>query len=121
MEDDINGEFKVDVRVETANSRGALAHWQAPLREAEGNIENISIDQRDGRYHWVSMTLLVRNRIHLARIVRRVRAVKQSCDFIEKNSARPYKIGRIWKSYRNKPFIAMRHRPLLAPIHKRLK
>ena len=41
-----------------------------------GNIENIGVDAGDGRYNSVKLTLTVRDRTHLARVMRRVRSNK---------------------------------------------
>jgi (p)ppGpp synthase/HD superfamily hydrolase len=68
------GEFPVDIRVEVANQRGVLASVAAAIADMEANIENVSITERDGLYTTLNFTITVRNRQHLAHIIRRVRA-----------------------------------------------
>ncbi len=75
-EDNIDHDFQVDLQVEIANHRGALASLATSIANAEANIDNISVDQREGRYHNVSLTVSVINRVHLARVMRRIRATK---------------------------------------------
>lgn len=75
-EDDVLGEFKVDLLVEVSNQRGVLADIANAIALAEANIDNIVVDPRDGRYSDVKLTLTVRDRTHLARIMRRIRSVQ---------------------------------------------
>ncbi len=69
------GEFPVDIRVDTANQRGVLATVAAAIAEQSSNIENVSIDERDGRNSSMSFTILVRDRQQLANVIRRVRII----------------------------------------------
>ena len=75
-EQDIEGEFPVEIRVELANQKGALATVAAAISEEGANIQNVSIDDRDGLYTAMSFVVDVRDRQHLARIIRRVRAIR---------------------------------------------
>ena len=74
-EEDVQGSYPVDVRVDTANQRGVLATVAAAIAEEEANIENVSIEERDGRHSRMLFTISVRDRVHLAQILRRVRAI----------------------------------------------
>ncbi len=73
-DDNITGEFKVIITVEVANQRGVLAALASAISDAEANIGNITVDPRDGRYNNVIFSITVRDRIHLARVMRRIRA-----------------------------------------------
>lgn len=73
-DDAVVGEFKVEVTVEVANQRGVLAALASAIADAEANIGNIKVDPRDGRYNNVLFSITVRNRVHLARVLRRIRA-----------------------------------------------
>ncbi|MCW5589807.1 MAG: bifunctional GTP diphosphokinase/guanosine-3',5'-bis pyrophosphate 3'-pyrophosphohydrolase [Legionellales bacterium] len=75
-EESVEGEFPADLNVEIANHRGALALLASSIATAEANIDNISVIQRDGRYHQVLLTVSVKGRTHLARVMRRIRALK---------------------------------------------
>jgi len=73
-DDDVEGEFWVDITVEVANQRGVLAALATAIAEAESNIGNINVDPRDGRHNAVTFSISVINRRHLARVMRRLRA-----------------------------------------------
>lgn len=75
-EAEISGDFKVDLYIEVINQRGVLAQLATTIAAAQANIEDISIDNRDGRVNIVRITISVHNRSHLARIMRRIREVK---------------------------------------------
>ena len=75
-DDEVQGEFWVDITVEVANQRGVLAALATAIAEAESNIGNINVDPRDGRHNALTFSISVRNRSHLARVIRRLRANK---------------------------------------------
>ncbi|WP_371923207.1 bifunctional GTP diphosphokinase/guanosine-3',5'-bis pyrophosphate 3'-pyrophosphohydrolase [Legionella sp. 27cVA30] len=75
-DEDVQGEFTVDVTVEVTNQRGVLAALATAISEAESNIGNINVDPRDGRHNAVTFSLSVSDRTHLARVMRRLRANK---------------------------------------------
>ena len=68
--------FSVDIRVDTENRRGVLATVAAAISELSSNIENVAITERDGSYSSMAFTISVRDRKHLANIIRRVRAIE---------------------------------------------
>jgi len=70
----IKGTFAVTVRVDTHNKRGVLARLAAVIAESEANIENVTMEDRDGIYTSILFTMEVRNRRHLADIMRRLRS-----------------------------------------------
>ena len=74
-EKDIENEFAVDLRLLVHNKRGALAKIASALSELEANIENVNIDERDGLHNTMSFTVSVRDRIHLAKIMRHLRSL----------------------------------------------
>lgn len=74
-EKDVQGTYPVDIRVDTENQRGVLATVAAVISDMGSNIENVSIDERDGRFSSLMFTLSVRDRIHLANIIRRVKTL----------------------------------------------
>jgi guanosine-3',5'-bis(diphosphate) 3'-pyrophosphohydrolase len=75
-DEQVEGEFWVDITVEVENQRGVLASLASAIAEAKSNIGNINVDPRDGRYNEVTFSISVRDRTHLARIMRRIRANK---------------------------------------------
>ncbi|MBS0357700.1 MAG: bifunctional GTP diphosphokinase/guanosine-3',5'-bis pyrophosphate 3'-pyrophosphohydrolase [Proteobacteria bacterium] len=74
-EDDIEGTFKVDLTAEVINQRGVLAQLAGAVSAAEADIDNITVDPRDGECSRVQLTIVVRDRLHLARVMRRIRAI----------------------------------------------
>ncbi len=72
----VEGEFSVEIRVELENERGIIAKLATTITGAEANIEKISTVERDARFSIVNLSLNVRNRIHLARVMKRIRLIK---------------------------------------------
>lgn len=75
-DDEVQGEFWVDITVEVENQRGVLAALATAISEAESNIGNINVDPRDGRHNAVTFSISVFDRTHLARVMKRLRANK---------------------------------------------
>lgn len=72
----VEGEFSVELRVELENQRGIIATLATTITGAEANIEKISTVERDARFSIVNLSLNVRHRVHLARVMKRVRQIK---------------------------------------------
>ena len=72
-EDKVEGDFPVELRLLVQNQRGVLATVAAVIAETESNIESVSIDERDGTQSELRFTVTVKNRVHLARVMRRLR------------------------------------------------
>ena len=75
-ENDVQGEYPVDMRVDVANQRGVLATIAASIADLDANIVNVNIEEREGKYSTMFFTIAVRGRKHLANIMRRIRANK---------------------------------------------
>jgi guanosine-3',5'-bis(diphosphate) 3'-pyrophosphohydrolase len=73
---DVDGEFAVELRVEIENERGIIAKLATAITSKEANIERISTVERDARFSIVNLLLNVRNRIHLARVMKHIRLIK---------------------------------------------
>ncbi|MBB3190026.1 RelA/SpoT family protein [Halomonas cerina] len=71
--DDIDQDFPVALRLEMESRRGLVAELAGLITDAGANIERIGIEERDARLSIVNLTLAVRNRVHLARIIKRLR------------------------------------------------
>ena len=71
--EDIDKEFVTKVAVEVINQRGVLAVLALAITDAEGNVENIKVEDRDGQSYFVEFSLLVRDRAHLAMVMKRLR------------------------------------------------
>lgn len=71
--DQADEDFPVPLRLEIESRRGLVAELASLVTDAEANIERIGIEERDARLSIVNLTLSVRNRVHLARIIKRLR------------------------------------------------
>ncbi|MCR4302505.1 MAG: bifunctional (p)ppGpp synthetase/guanosine-3',5'-bis(diphosphate) 3'-pyrophosphohydrolase [Sulfuricaulis sp.] len=83
-EKDIKGVYPVYFRVEAKNQRGVLASVAAVIADQEANIDAVSFDDRDGQYSAMNFTVEVRDRVHLAHIMRRIRSLESVVRIIRK-------------------------------------
>ncbi len=83
-EERIEAVFPVSIRVEVRNQRGVLASVAAVIAAQEANIDTVSFDDRDGQYTSMEFTVEVRDRVHLARIMRRIRSLESVVRIIRK-------------------------------------
>ena len=68
--------FKVSVKVVVVNERGMLAKLAAGISDVGSNIDNVSVEEPDGsQYANVNFTVQVRNRVHLADLMRSLRKI----------------------------------------------
>jgi len=72
-EKDLDREFPVEIRLEAANQRGVLATVAAEISQLGSNIEHVTVDDRYGGSSMLNFVILVQDRQHLARIMRRLR------------------------------------------------
>jgi GTP diphosphokinase / guanosine-3',5'-bis(diphosphate) 3'-diphosphatase len=73
--DKVEGEFACEIRVDLEKSRGAIAVLATRITSLDANIKRITVDD-DTRISAVRMIISVRDRIHLARIMRIVRTIQ---------------------------------------------
>ncbi|MGP5016507.1 RelA/SpoT family protein [Vreelandella alkaliphila] len=71
--DSIDEDFPVALRIEIESRRGLVAELAGVVTDADANIERIGIEGRDARLSIVNLTLSVKGRVHLARIIKRIR------------------------------------------------
>ncbi|MBK7301278.1 MAG: bifunctional (p)ppGpp synthetase/guanosine-3',5'-bis(diphosphate) 3'-pyrophosphohydrolase [Moraxellaceae bacterium] len=70
---DVNRDFNSELRIEVINQRGMLADIAREVTLSEANIDNIQMTDKDAHHAVISITLEVKNRIHLAQILKRIR------------------------------------------------
>ena len=68
-------DFKTGVQVELINHQGALAELANVIASTGSNIHSISSDEKDGRIYVVTLLISAQNRVHLAKIMRRIRVM----------------------------------------------
>ncbi len=70
------GEFLCKVDAQVVNERGVLAILALAISDADANIEDIDVCEKDGQYYLVEFKILVHDRVHLAKVLRCLRQVK---------------------------------------------
>ena len=69
----VEGDFRVELRFETENKPGALAKVAAAVAECDSNIDSVNYKERDDRISVMVFCIEVKDRKHLAEIIRRTR------------------------------------------------
>ena len=72
-EEDIDKEFSSQIQVDTANKTGVLAEVAAMIADSHSNIEQVSVLDRHEDCTVLTFLIQVKDRIHLAQIMRNVR------------------------------------------------
>ena len=72
-EAEVDGEFATEIRVEAGNRRGLLATVASTIAELGSNIDQVGSEERDGLSTTLMFVITVKDRQHLARIMRQVR------------------------------------------------
>jgi len=75
-ESNVAGDFAVDVKADMINRRGSLASLALAISGAESNIEHIRAHESDRHHFHIDVTITVRNRSHLAKVLRKIRKQK---------------------------------------------
>ncbi len=74
--DAVEGEFVVPVRVEIKHQRGLIATLATKINRLDTNIESIHVEDTDAFNSRVDISISVKNRVHLARILRHIKNIK---------------------------------------------
>jgi guanosine-3',5'-bis(diphosphate) 3'-pyrophosphohydrolase len=72
----VKGEFAVELKAEVTPERGFIAALASRMTEEDATIEHISVNEKDPFTSIVDVVLTVKDRIHLADIMRRARSLK---------------------------------------------
>jgi len=70
---DTTGEFPTEIRIEILNQPGTLATIASTISKMDSNIENVILSDQDERVAVDFITLTVKNRVHLANIMRQLK------------------------------------------------
>ncbi|HWL64159.1 MAG TPA: bifunctional (p)ppGpp synthetase/guanosine-3',5'-bis(diphosphate) 3'-pyrophosphohydrolase [Steroidobacteraceae bacterium] len=73
----LNRYFSAEVRIEAANKIGMLASVSAAIAGTDTNIGQAAVEQRDGEVSLIKLEVEVKDRRHLARIVRTIRQMPE--------------------------------------------
>ncbi len=71
----IERDFSVEIRVDVDNKPGVLAEVAARIGDTGSNIEQVSVDDRLEEAAALVFSILVRDRIHLAQVIKRTRSM----------------------------------------------
>jgi RelA/SpoT family (p)ppGpp synthetase len=71
----VEGEYLAYMRVQVANQRGVLATLAATIANMSSNIEHVNVTEKDGRISTIEFVVSVNDRIHLARIMKKLRSL----------------------------------------------
>ena len=69
----LDQDFSVELRIELENEKGLVASLASTITNADANIERINMVDRDARLSTVNIVLSVRDRVHLAKVIKRLR------------------------------------------------
>ena len=75
-EEEIGHDFTTTVRMYATNQRGVLATVAAAISEQEANIINVDIEDKDDRDTLLAFEIEVKDRQHLAQVIKRIRRIK---------------------------------------------
>jgi len=72
----VKGEFPVELKLEVYSDRGIVATLAARITEQNATIDQINIKEQDSHSSMINLIIGVKDRIHLANIMRRIRGLK---------------------------------------------
>ena len=79
--------FDVNIRIVVINQRGVLAKVAAEIAASDANIDNVAVAPDSGdQYATMHFTLQVSNRLHLAKILRKLRSIPEVVRIARVNS-----------------------------------
>lgn len=73
----VQGEFPVDLVINVESDRSLFAKIASRITEMGANIEKLQYKEKDPSRNILRLTIAVRNRVHLADIMRRLRGMRQ--------------------------------------------
>ncbi len=77
-------DFQVKIHLNVNNQRGVLATVAAAIADADANINSVEMKERDDRHTTLRFIIAVKNRGHLAKVIRKIRLIK-SVSHIDRN------------------------------------
>ncbi len=83
---DINQDFNVELSLDVSNKRGVLATVASAVAEENGNIEDVEFSERDERFSRLRLVVALKDRKHLADLIRRLRGIKTVARVVRKKA-----------------------------------
>ena len=90
-DDRVEGDFPAELRIEVENQRGTIAIIATRINSMGVNIEKIATEDKDYQFTYVDLELQVNSRVHLARIMRRLRGIATVRRVVRLTNWRPSK------------------------------
>jgi GTP pyrophosphokinase len=72
----IDQEFNVELSLDVVNKRGVLATIASAVADENANIEDVEFSERDDRHSHMRLVVTLKDRKHLADLIRKLRAIK---------------------------------------------
>ena len=72
---EVEGEYRSELRIEVENRRGMIAVLATRINSMDVNIDKISTEDKDYQFTYVNLAMQVQNRVHLAKIMKRLRTL----------------------------------------------
>lgn len=72
----VDQDFSVELRVEIEHEKGMIAVLASTITNTDASIERINRVEKDARLSTVNIVLTVRDRVHLANVIKRLRILK---------------------------------------------
>jgi (p)ppGpp synthase/HD superfamily hydrolase len=76
-DDEPQGDFKAAIRMELLNRQGTLAALTAVIASCNSSIINLQTEDREDNHYIIDVELTTQNRLHLANIMRKIRALPE--------------------------------------------
>lgn len=73
--DQVNREFQTELRISLVNQRGMLAIIARIVTDSDANIDFVNAEEKGAHHGTIHLGLTVRDRIHLAQIIKRLRVL----------------------------------------------
>lgn len=69
----IDQEFMTEIKVDMVNYQGALANLLTKINTTGSTVHHLMTEERDGRVYSVHLQFTVRDRVHLANVIRKIK------------------------------------------------
>ena len=82
----VSGEFSVELRVELEHEKGIIATLASTIANGDANIAHMNMMERDAALSTVDIVLSVKDRVHLAAVIKRLRTIRSINKMTRKRS-----------------------------------
>lgn len=70
-------EYRTELRIDVVNHQGILANLTNVVASTGANIHNIVTEEKEGRVYTIDLVITTKSRIHLAGIMRKIKAIPE--------------------------------------------